>query len=69
MRGPITAKAILKTALADADEAVRLDAKNAGALAVRGQIYYETDDLDKAIADFTTVLERAPENAGALQAR
>ena len=38
-------------------------------LAVRGLIYYEQDDLDKAITDFTAALKLDPENVEALLGR
>ena len=56
-------------ALADANEAIRLDAKDATALAVRGLIYYEQNDLDQAIADFNAALKLDPESVEALRGR
>jgi tetratricopeptide (TPR) repeat protein len=52
-----TAKGDAGAAIADYDEALKLDAKNAGALNNRGSARNEKGELDAAIADFDAALK------------
>jgi lipoprotein NlpI len=55
-----SAKGEFATAIADYDEAVKLDPKNARALANRGTAHSEKGDADAAIADFDAAIKRDP---------
>ena len=56
-----TEKRELDRALADLDEALRIDAAYPCALSNRGRVYAFKRDLDRAIADYTTVIKLAPD--------
>jgi tetratricopeptide (TPR) repeat protein len=49
-------------AIADYDEAIRLDPPNVSALFNRGTLYYKQGEYDRALSDFDEVLRRDPEN-------
>ena len=52
-------------AIADYNEALRLDPKNAIAYANRGLAYRDKGDTDRAIADYTEAIRLDPKNARA----
>jgi tetratricopeptide (TPR) repeat protein len=56
-------------ALADFDEAIRIDATFARAFANRGAVYGAKQDFDKAVEDFTRVLALEPRSAHAFADR
>ena len=56
-------------ALADLDEAIRLDPKVAWYYKSRGQVYAEKGDLDKAIADLTEAIRLDPKFSEAYEGR
>jgi tetratricopeptide (TPR) repeat protein len=49
--------------IADFNEAIRLDPKNAVAYGNRGMVYYGNSDLDRAIADFDEAIRLDPKDA------
>jgi TonB family protein len=49
-------------AFADASEAVRLDPKNADALALRGSLYFKKDDFENALKDYTQAIRLEPDH-------
>ena len=56
-------------AIADFDEAIRLDPKDAEAYNDRGEAWYAKDDLDKAIADYDEAIRLDPDFAEAYRNR
>ncbi len=56
-------------ALADCDEALRLDPGNADALGLRGLVYFKMGHYEKAIADCNQVLSRYPQSPFSLYLR
>jgi tetratricopeptide (TPR) repeat protein len=56
-------------ALADCNEAIRLDAKSAAAFNDRGIVYQRKSDLDRAIADFTEAIRLDPKLSDAFNNR
>jgi tetratricopeptide (TPR) repeat protein len=62
------AKGDYDRAIADLDEAIRLDADKL-AYYVRGQAYYLKHDYDRAIADFDEAIQRDPKDARAYNNR
>ena len=51
-------------AIRDLDAAIRLDPENADLYHWRGCAYAQSDQCDKAVADFTQVIDRDPEKTG-----
>jgi tetratricopeptide (TPR) repeat protein len=51
-----------KEALADLNELVQLEPRNAGVFQRRGIVYYNLQDFDHAIADLTQAIEIAPDS-------
>ena len=58
----------LETATSDFSRVIKLT-KDASDHVQRGYIYLMKDDLDRAIKDFTTAIERVPEHAQAYRYR
>jgi lipoprotein NlpI len=58
-------KGDLAAAIADYDEAIKLDPKNASALTNRGTAHSEKGDADAALADFDEAIKRNPRYASA----
>jgi tetratricopeptide (TPR) repeat protein len=56
-------------AIADLDQAVRLDPYNALAYEQRGFAYLQKNDPDKAIDDFNQAIRICPDFAGAYESR
>ena len=54
-------------AIADFDQAIRLDAKNANAFYNRGIAYHEKHDYDRAIADFDQAIKLDRQAGAGLQ--
>jgi tetratricopeptide (TPR) repeat protein len=57
------AKGELDRAIADYDQALRLDAKDEHAYVNRGAAWSDKGDLDRAIADYTEAIRLNPEDA------
>ena len=57
----------LGKALADCNEAIRLDRTDAMAFGNRGDVWYIKVDYDKALADYNEAIRLDPKNAMALQ--
>jgi tetratricopeptide (TPR) repeat protein len=47
-------------AMADYDEALRLDPKNSGAYGGRGNVWYSRQQYDRALADYDEAIRRNP---------
>ncbi len=60
-----SAKGDLAAAIADYDEAIKLDPKNASALTNRGTAHSDKGDADAALADFDEAIKRNPRYASA----
>ncbi len=60
-----SAKGDVAAAIADYDEAIKLDPKNASALTNRGTAHSEKGDADAAVADFDEAIKRNPRFASA----
>ena len=60
-----SAKGDFAAAIADYDEAIKLDPKNASALTNRGTAHSEKGDADAALADFDEAIKRNPRYASA----
>ena len=60
-----SAKGDFAAAIADYDEAIKLDPKNASALTNRGTAHSEKGDADAAFADFDEAIKRNPRYASA----
>ena len=60
-----SAKGDFAAAIADYDEAIKLDPKNASALTNRGTAHSEKGDADAAVADFDEAIKRNPRFASA----
>jgi lipoprotein NlpI len=60
-----SAKGDVAAAIADYDEAIKLDPKNASALTNRGTSHIEKGDADAAFADFDEAIKRNPRYASA----
>ena len=56
-------------ALADLNEAIRLDPDDLIAIYTRGELGYSMGDLDASIRDLSEVLRRDPKDVGALEKR
>ena len=56
-------------AIADYDEAIRLDPKYADAFFNRGGVWYHKKEYDKAIADYDEAIRLDPANSGASNSR
>ena len=56
-------------AIADYDEAIRLNPNDASAYYERGQAWHSKDDLDKAIADYDEAIRLDPRHARAYTIR
>ena len=65
----ISARATSTHALADLDQAIKLDPDFAAALNDRGTIYQHKGDLDRAIADFDRAIKANPRYDVALNNR
>ena len=56
-------------ALADLNEAIRLNPTDASAFAWRGRVWRVREDFDKAIADFNEAIRLDPENVEYIEHR
>jgi tetratricopeptide (TPR) repeat protein len=56
----------LDRALADYDEAIRLDSKYAAAFNNRGDVYWKKEDFKQAVADYSRAIELDPTNVSFL---
>jgi lipoprotein NlpI len=61
----LSAKGDVAAAIADYDEAIKLDPKNASALTNRGTAHSEKGDAEAALADFDEAIKRNPRYASA----
>ena len=61
------ARATSSRRIADYDQAIRLDPKNASAFNNRGIVWFEKGDLDRAVADYNLALRLDPGFAAGLQ--
>jgi tetratricopeptide (TPR) repeat protein len=64
-----TAKGDLDSAIADYDQAIALDPKDAIAYNGRGNVYYDRKDYDGAIADYVQAIMLDPKLALAYNGR
>ena len=60
-------KGDLDRAVADFDQAIKLDPKYVAALYNRGNVFFVKKDFDRAIADYDLAIKLEPELCGRLQ--